>query len=273
MSTIQAVYAALQQEGYQPRIGEGGILTFKYYGQEGRFRAKQVGPVSIGELECRVPRPVPTPDQARAFMDAHPLSRLSGQEGQALLSLETLLGERDIAGHVRQMLALLDQYAADLVFARPATGLPEEERPAVAELGKGVPVLGGPAPATLPHAEPPVSPSFTPPAEPQDALPAQPPRDWEELWLLMSARYHPLARALAAQGVPAPDEVQMDMMQGQQVRGTAIMMWGAPPNAVVVCEPGQPVPQGYQGSTWLKHLTVEQVAQETRAHLQAAGRL
>lgn len=96
------------------------------------------------------------------------------------------------------------------------------------------------------------------------------PAGWEEVWSLLSPRFHPLAAALARQGVPVPAEVQMDMLQGHQVRGTAIMLWGTPPEAVVVCEQGQPMPAGYQGATWYQHQTAEQVAAETLAYLKLA---
>ncbi|WP_216328004.1 hypothetical protein [Deinococcus aestuarii] len=271
MFTTESVCAALRQEGYLPGPAEGGALTFRYYGQDGQFRVKRVGGVSIGELECRLPRPAPTPALTQSFETAHPLSRLSGVDGQAVLTLETLLTEHDVPGQVRLMLRLLDAYAADVVFGG-WTAEPQVETPRSQEPLAPSPVVE-PAQVGAPPVAAGASPEEVGPPAQTTGEPAQIPTGWEALWPLMSARYHPLARALADLQVPAPDEVQMDMMQGRQVRGTAIMMWGAPPNAVVVCEPGQPVPQGYQGSTWLKHLTVERVAQETRAHLQAAGRL
>ncbi len=95
---------------------------------------------------------------------------------------------------------------------------------------------------------------------------------WDATIEILNERFHPLARAMAALELPVPDEVHMDMLQGHQVRGTAIMMWGSLPGAVVVCEPGQNPPQGYQGNIWLRHQTPQQVALETQAFLRAVGK-
>ena len=107
----------------------------------------------------------------------------------------------------------------------------------------------------------------------QDAPPAAAgPPGWDATLAILNERFHPLARAMHALQLPVPDEVHMDMLQGRQVRGTAIMMWGSPPDAVVVCEPGQVLPRGYQGNTWLRHQTTDQVALETQAFLRAVGK-
>lgn len=259
MFIVNAIHAVLQQDGYQARVGDGGTLSFRYYGQEASFLVHQIGAFSVGEVACQLPRALPAPAQLGAFLAARPLARCSEQDGRVRLSLQSLLSEQGVAEQVRQMLGLFDQYVGDLVVgtfqAAPASATP---LPPPTASGTGMETLAFQA-----------APAPTRPPSEATALPA----GWADFMSLMHENYRPLARALAALNVPAPDEVQMDMLQGQQVKGTAVMMWGAPPNAVVVCEPGQPVPPGYQGSTWLKHLTVEQVAQETRAHLQAAGRL
>lgn len=288
MSTIQSVYAALQQEGYRPLIGEEGI-HFKYYGQQATFKCRTVGPVTVAELDCLLPRPAPAAAQAQAFGAEHPLSRLSGRGGQALLTLETMLTSGQISVQLAQLLQLLDQYTADVVFgtAQAQVSLPEtlSNRPSEPPLPHKADEA---APETAPALTPPetqsantpqvaASQEFSSSFGPQGELSAQsvahpaelsPP--WQATLRLMHERFHPLARALAALGAPVPDEVQMDMMQGHQVKGTAIMMWGSPPSAVVVCEQGQMIPSGYQGGTWFKHQTPEQIAQETLAHLRAA---
>jgi hypothetical protein len=271
MSIVELVHATLKQEGYQPKIGEGGTLSFRYFGQDASFRARPVGPVTIGELQCALPRPVPSAEQVQLFSSGHPLARLAAREGQLSLTIETMIGGPEAGGQFRALLQLLDQYAASAVFGVVGTGAQSPAR--LEQEGVAVPE---PTPVTVPTPPAPdpapVSPADSSTGARSSASPGIP-EGWDEVWALMNTRYHPLARALAALGVPAPGEVHMDMLQGHQVRGTALMMWGAPPQAVVVCEPGQMVPQGYQGSTWLRHLTVEQVAQETQAHLRAAGRL
>lgn len=270
MSILEAAHATLLQEGYRPGPLQGSELPFRYYGQDAWIRIRPLGPGTVlGELECRLPRPAPTAAQVDAFGAAHPLSRLSAHGDQARLQLESLVTVYDAPGQFQALLALLDRYAADAVFQTGSPGLTREEPAVVVETEPR------PAPpqvqeqVKVPVVTPPAS-SSTGPATEQD--PAAP-DGWEDVWGMLSPRFHPLAQALAALRVPVPDEVHMDMMQGRQVRGTAIMMWGEAPGAVVVCEPGQLVPAGYQGSTWFKHLTVERVAEETRAHLQAAGRL
>ncbi|MFC3860727.1 hypothetical protein ACFOPQ_08120 [Deinococcus antarcticus] len=278
MSTIQDVYSTLQQEGYKPLIGEEGLLTFKYYGQRATFRSRNMGPVTVAELDCPLPRPAPSAEQAQQFALTHPLARLSGQDGQALLTLETMLTTRESSVQLLSLLQLLDQYAADVVFnSGPVTSAaplqPSREEEVLQHVAAVHPdqsreqpeMKVGDAAAKVAGDG-----SDAPPAVPSTAGDPVLPPAWAQAQGLMHERFHPLAHALARLGAPAPDEVQMDMMQGQQVKGTAIMMWGKPPGAVVVCEPGQPIPSGYQGSMWLKHLTPEQIAQETLAHLKVA---
>ncbi|WP_221091406.1 hypothetical protein [Deinococcus aquaedulcis] len=285
MSILQAAHATLQQEGYRPGAPQADALTFRYYGQPARIRVRPLGPgTGLCEVECRLPRPAPAAEHIQAFSAAHPLSRLDAQGDQASLVIATMVTERDAGHQLQALLTLLDQYAADAVFV-PWAGAPEAERDAARESGQSAPEpqvtpaepAGPISPPPIPAPEAVSSPEQATPASGTSSgapagLPAAP-AGWDELWGLMNPRFYPLAQALAALGVPVPDDVHVDMMQGHQVRGAAIMMWGQPPSAVVVCEPGQPVPNGYQGSTWYKHLTVERVAQETRAHLQAAGRL
>ena len=276
MAISQSVSLALQQEGYRPQIGENGDMTFQYFGQSGTFRTRLVGSVILGKLECQLPRPEPEAASIQHFQESRPLCRLSGRGGQAVLSVETLLVEQEIGAQVRSLLQLLDQYSADFVWRagepRPLAGQHTE--------------VAVPPPSVLPvEAQPPTAP-FASVEEVQEPEPLEDsptqvmactattvcdaPAGWEEAWSLLSARFHPLAAALARQGAPAPAEVQMDMLQGQQVRGTAIMLWGTPPEAVVVCEQGQPIPAGYQGATWYQHQTAEQVAAETLAYLKLA---
>ena len=266
-----SVLAVLQEDGYRPQGGPGGVISFRYYGQAASTRIRPLGSAAIVELECPLPRPAPAADVAEAFAQRNPLAGVSGQGGQALLRITTMVSEGDTAAQVRTLLSLLDTYAADFVFS--GEGLPEWTEPEVKEEGvpsappapEASPPVPAPQPAPVPVPAPPVTP---PPAPLNSDIPA----GWEGIWTLLSDRFHPLARALAALKVPVPDEVQMDMMQGRQVRGTAIMMWGSPPDAVVVCEQGQHVPEGYRGGMWLRHQTVDQVALETRAYLQSVGR-
>lgn len=283
MSLLEVAHGTLLQEGYRPGAIQGETLNFRYYGQRAQLRVRPLGPgAALGEVECRLPRPAPSRDQMLAFSAAHPLSRLGAQEDQAALLLSTMLTEGDAGRQVQALLALLDQYVAAAVFA-PSYGaaLTAPEAAARPPVSSEVETPGAALPdVTAPpqdHAAQPTQEPVTPALDDRTAAPASAepgaPHGWQDLWDLMNPRFHPLAQALAALGVPAPDDVHVDMVQGHQVRGAALMMWGQPPGAVVVCEPGQPVPSGYQGSTWYKHLTVERVAQETRAHLQAAGRL
>lgn len=265
----------LQQEGYRPQSGPGDMLTFRYYGQAAAVRVQPLGSGAIVELECTLPRPAPAPGDAAAFEQRHALARIGSVQGQAQLRVQTMLSAADAAAQFQMLLHLLDTYAAAYVF----TDLPEWAGPESAEpaLATSVGDVEG-APQVQVMEAPPLQPEVTPRLQaqeaPQSAAPssADAPVGWENVWGLLNGRFHPLARALAALQVPVPDEVQMDMMHGRQVKGTAIMMWGSPPDAVVVCEQGQTVPYGYRGGTWLRHQTVEQVAQETRAYLQAVGR-
>lgn len=282
MSIVQAAYAALQQEGYRPRIGEDGALVFSYYGQAATFRARPVGAIILGELNCVLPRPEPDTFGLQAFQHDRPLCRLSGQAGQAMLTLETMLIEQEVGLQIRSLLRLLDQYSADYVWGTSSQGVSAEmavkeiagsatEAPTQPDMNSSqenelvmrddaaVPAHRGPSAAAQASALVPAR-SDTPDI----------PAGWEQVWPLLNPRFHPLASALAGLGAPPPREVQMDMVQGQQVRGTAIMLWGTPPEAVVVCEQGQIIPSGYQGGTWYKHQTAEQVAQETLAYLKLA---
>lgn len=264
MSIVQRVHEALQQEGYRPQQAEDGSLTFGYFGQQGRFRTHSVGEVVLAELECTLPRPEPEASAAQWFLASRPLCRLGGHEGHALLKLETMLMEHEVSMQVRLLLRLLDQYSADFVW---------NQTDMVAESGQGrgeavqTPTPSGMEPTMI--AQQPGEPDPVPVSVSPTGLAAAP-AGWEDAWGLLNARYHPLALALARLGVPAPREVQMDMVQGQQVKGTAILLWGAPPEAVVVCEQGQLIPAGYQGATWYQHQTVEQVAAETLAYLKLA---
>lgn len=124
MSTAEFVFATLQQEGYKPAHGEPGSVTFKYYGQDGHFRVRTLGTMVIGELGCRLPRPVPTAEQTQMFNETHPLARLAGQSGAASITLETLMTERDVPSQVQMLLRLLDQYTADAVFGSAPAEVP-----------------------------------------------------------------------------------------------------------------------------------------------------
>lgn len=277
MSTVQAVYSVLQQAGYRPLIGEGpeGAVVFRYFGQRAVFTSREVGLVTIAELECTIPRPAPTAEAAQEFMQTHPLSRLSGRGGVMLLTLESLLPGSEPGPHVLSLLQLLDTYAADAAFGVGGHQAAEAELvPAVAApepveaLAAVTPLDVQPAPEPLQERQP--APEAPVPADTAPA--AELPAEWQATRRLMHERFHPLVEALAELGAPVPDEVQMDMMQGQQVRGTAIMMWGTPPGAVVVCEQGQVIPDGYRGGTWSKYQTAQQIAAETLAHLQSVRR-
>lgn len=268
---LEIARGTLLQEGYRPGPLQGQTLSFRYYGQSAQLRIQPLGPgAALGEVECLLPHPAPSSAQMLAFSATHPLSRLGAQDGRAALLLSTMLTEGDAGRQVQALLGLLDQYAADAAFGEGAAGPADPPEPSGSAVGAEPASTPTRAAGSVPEGR--SAPERGSESAPSDPSPA-PPHGWQELWELMNPRFHPLAHALAALGVPAPDDVHVDMVQGHQVHGAAIMMWGLPPGAVVVCEPGQPVPGGYQGSTWYKHLTVERVAQETRAHLQAAGRL
>lgn len=278
MPIVSTVLAILQQEGYRPHSGAASATTFRYYGQPAAVRVQPLGSGAIVELECTLPRPAPEPGAVSAFEQRHALARIGSVNGQAQLRVHTMLSEADAATQFQMLLHLLDTYAAAYVFSSP--DLPEWVEPERPEPASPEPAQPEPTPppagpneaAPAPESEPaPSAPAASASAGPPPA-PPEIPAGWEDVWGLLHGRFHPLARALAALKLPVPDEVQMDMMHGRQVKGTAIMMWGAPPDAVVVCEQGQTVPHGYRGGTWLRHQTVEQVAQETRAYLQAVGR-
>lgn len=301
MSVIQKIYAALQQEGYRPLIGDDGSLIFRYFGQPGAFRSRSLGQVMLAELECNLPCPELENATKQIFLASHPLCRLSGRGGQALLTLETMLIEQEAALQLRSLLRLLDQYSADLFWNRAGAAVvseaghqtaapterpePEHEQPRQEQPAYEPPKqqqsteqFSTPRGAVQPESQ---ATSHlegrqlegTPPPVREEPVGEEMPAGWEQIWPLLNSRYHALGRALAQRGVPAPQEVQMDMLQGQQVRGSAIMMWGTPPDAVVICEQGQVIPAGYQGGTWYKHQTAEQVAEETLAHLRAARHL
>lgn len=308
MPILESVLAALQQEGYRPvRETEPGAAqqtaAFRYYGQPAVVRVRPLGAAAIAGLECALPRPARPAADAEVFAAQHPLARLSNQDGQARLHIESILSGTDTGGQFLALLHLLDTYAADVVFGdgqAPGAAVPAQAPTAEA-------VIAGPASTPLANA-------FTPPAALDSAAPARPadvpaqqnvgrpdaatsvagtadagPQDtrtqtqdappaaagtptWDATLAILNERFHPLARAMQALQLPVPDEVHMDMLQGRQVRGTAIMMWGSPPDAVVVCEPGQVLPRGYQGNTWLRHQTTGQVALETQTFLKAVGK-
>ncbi|MPY67731.1 hypothetical protein F8S09_13750 [Deinococcus sp. SDU3-2] len=278
MSIVETVYATLQEEGYRPRIGEEGVLSFRYYGQDGHFSARQLGSVAIGELECRLPRPAPLPAEAQQFGLTHPLAQLGERGGQVVLRVTTMMTDRDAAGQTRALLQLLDRYVADVVFQGPSptqVDLPADaSTSAVHEPEATPPVAVSPA---LPSPPPPVGEPALSTQEtgtaPAPAAQSGVPAGWEEFWPLMHERHQPLVRQLARLGVPPPNDMQVDMLQQGQVKGTAIMMWGTAPNAVVICEPGQLVPAGYLGGTWLRHFTVEQVAASIHHNLKKVGLL
>lgn len=304
MSILQSVYASLQQEGYRPQLGDDSRLWFKYYGQSATFRTRLLGTVLLAELECVLPCAVPDDASMQAFLTGHPLCRLSVREHRLVLTLETMLIERELASQLRSLMRLLDQYSADLVWnqdsgpaQRPEHAEHEPQPITVEQSAPTAPAVDEPAQAAASHDDGPganTRTSSVPPLDPADTAspegrprqdgtssaesrpgpaPADPdrvPHGWEEVWPLLNSRYHALGRALYQLGAPVPHEVHMDMLQGHQVRGSAIMMWGSPPDAVVLCEQGQVIPAGYQGGTWYKHQTAEQVAEETVAYLRAA---
>jgi len=261
MSILDTLYAALQQEGYLPRRTDGEMLSFKYYGQDCMLQLRPVDTqVTIAELSCSLPRPPLGTEAAQTFNLTHPLARLGERDGQAALFLASLL---DSPAQARGLLKLMERYAADVVFG-------ERQVEPVAVVAVPPAVQADPEPAEL---SAPAGTLAAPqvPERPPTAPLAGVPAGWQAFWPLMNERYYPLAQELVRLGVPVPTDVQVDMMQGQQVKGTAIMMWGEAPRAVVICEPGQMIPEGYLGGTWLSHFTVQQVAASIQHNLKRVG--
>ena len=297
VSIIEAVYSVLKQEGYLPRIGEGGRLHFRYFGQECALHSRTVGEQTIAELECQLPRPVPAPRAAQQFGERHPLARLGEKNGRAALYLTSLIGRQDAGSQAVLLLRLLDQYTVDLMFGEddpilPTTVLevthvqPTPPVTALVETGESAAQPARPGVLELPPQRPAEATVDRPAADqlgssaatvtatvPQAPASGPAPAGWQDFWELMNERYHPLALALARLGVPVPSDVQVDMLQGRQVKGTAIMLWEAEPQSVVICEPGQVVPEGYVGGTWLRHFTVDQVAASIQHNLRRVGLL
>jgi hypothetical protein len=287
MSTVEMLRTVLQEQGYRPGPAEDSAITFRYYGQTCSLRLQPSGTQLIAELECPLPRPAPSMQSAQQFSRQHPLARLGEQHGQTVLWLSSLLSELDVAPQTATMLDLLDTYSAAVMFgerpvepqvpapelrAPPVAPLPvhSQEPEVVAELlAPALPALASPIPAP----SSPVTVVPVEPAPPPVAADEQAPAGWEDFWELMNERYHPLARALARLGAPVPSDVQVDMLQGRQVKGTAIMLWESTPQSVVICEPGQVVPEGYIGGTWLRHYTVDQVAASIQHNLRRVGLL
>jgi hypothetical protein len=272
VSFIDVVYATLQQDGYQPQIGEHGLLHFRYYGQQGTLGARSVGQHLLAELSCTLP--IHAPDQVASlkFAADHPLASLSTEGERTLIRLTSLLSEQGVAGQTRALLALLEEYAADAVWTswKTAPGAPLMTEPT----RNDQPVLSTPSSVPAMPAAPPVQSAevAAPEATPAPSVPPVPaasplppaldagPDGWGDFWRIMNARFRPLAWALANQGVRPPDDMHADMLQGQIVRGTAVLIWGAAPRAVVVCEAGQRVPDGYHGVTLLPELSPGEVA-------------
>jgi len=291
MSIVEMLRTVLQEQGYRPGPVGDDTVTFNYYGQPCALRLQSFGSQVIAELQCPLPRTAPTLQAAQQFSRQHPLARLGEQHGQTVLWLSSLLSERDVAPQTAIMMNLLDTYSAAVMFgAQPAEAQTlQTELQAIQTAQQAAPTAplpvhrGTPATGAVPLVPdsavlappPPVPPSA--PVEPVAPTPPSSvgtvPAGWEEFWELMNERYHPLALALARLGVPVPSDVQVDLLQGRQVKGTAIMLWESTPQSVVICEPGQMIPEGYAGGTWLKHFNVDQVAASIQHNLRQVGLL
>ena len=91
VAIIDSFYASLKQEGYAPHIGEGGVISFKYFGQECALRLQTLGTQVIAELE-------PGLEAAQRRVPLEPvalLDELAGAADQLVASHEAGSGSPD----------------------------------------------------------------------------------------------------------------------------------------------------------------------------------
>jgi len=68
---------------------------------------------------------------------------------------------------------------------------------------------------------------------------------WEEILSLLDAKWHPLANGLRTSGLPAPKDVDWDILMDGRVSGQkAVMIWDAPEGTVLLIEENTPLPNG-----------------------------